>query len=48
MDVLTFFMFGLFMGVVGGFFVGRARAERDRARFDMRNTWAGRKKYRKG
>ena len=37
----------LFLGGWIGYFVGRTRAEHQRARFDMRKMWNGRQDYRK-
>lgn len=34
------------LGVFGGYFVGRIRAEVGRARRDMNTVWNGRSKYR--
>lgn len=33
-------------GGIGGFFIGRWSAEFRRARFDQRQVWNGRKRYR--
>ena len=44
--MVTALIVGLVLGLVLGFGVGRRYAERARALYDMRQVWAGQRRYR--
>jgi hypothetical protein len=44
--MLTALIVGVVLGLMLGFAAGRRWAERARALYDMRQVWAGRRRYR--